>query len=111
MNSSEAKALEIAARMRLTFKDGCWSVPSQSGNGAYSVVLKPDGNTCTCPQWELTRADCKHVLAALFVAERDYDGVALLIDTDTLPERKTYKQDWPAYNEAQATEKHRLQVL
>jgi transposase len=31
--------------------------------------------------------------------------------TITLTERKTYKQDWPAYNMAQATEKRRLRVL
>jgi transposase len=28
-----------------------------------------------------------------------------------LTQRKTYKQDWPAYNEAQTTEKHRFQKL
>lgn len=97
--------------MRLTWQDGVWLVPSSSGNGTYRVVLKKDGHTCTCPQHELTGKDCKHILAALFVRERDYAGKALLVDTDTLPEKKTYKQDWPAYNTAQTTEKHRFQEL
>jgi len=111
MDARQLKGLEIAARMRIVFQDGAWIVPSQSGNGSYKVVLKPDGNTCTCPHFELTAKDCKHVLAALFVCERDYGGQTLLIDTDTLPEKKKYKQDWPAYNLAQTTEKHRFQEL
>ncbi len=111
VNTRELKALEIAARMRIAWEDGAWSVPSSSGQGKYRVILKPDGNTCTCPDFELTGKDCKHVLAAQFVMERDHGGKPLLIDTDTLPEKKTYKQVWRAYNFAQATEKRRLQVL
>src|SRR5947209_3125722 len=111
MDTRQLKALEIAARMRITWEDGAWTVPSTSGNGKYRVVLKPEGNTCTCPDHELTGKDCKHVVAALFVAERDYGGQPLLITTDTLPEKKTYKQDWPAYNEAQITEKRRFLAL
>jgi hypothetical protein len=34
-----AKELEVAARCRITFADGAWQVPSQSGNGKYKVVL------------------------------------------------------------------------
>jgi transposase len=111
MDVRELKALEIAARMRIIWEDGAWSVPSASGKGKYRVVLKPDGNTCTCPNHELTGKDCKHILAARFVMERDHGGEALLIDTDTLPEKKTYKQDWPKYNEAQMTEKKRFLAL
>lgn len=111
MDLRQAKALEIAARMRITFKDGAWLVPSMSGNGTYSVVLKPGGSTCTCPNHELTGQDCKHVLAAQFVCERDYGGKTLLIDTGTLPKKTTYKQDWPAYTEAQYREKRRFQKL
>ena len=42
----ELKGLEIAARCRLTFNDGDWVVPSQSGNGTYRVTLNPP--SCTC---------------------------------------------------------------
>src|SRR5690349_8287729 len=38
-------------------------VPSQSGNGQYSVDLAGDEPTCTCPDWELRRTACKHVYA------------------------------------------------
>jgi len=111
MKARELKALELAARVRITWENDAWSVPSASGNGKYRVVLKPERNTCTCPDFELTGKDCKHVLAAQFVMERDYGGQPLLIDTDTLPKKKTYKQNWPAYNRAQTTEKHRFQAL
>ena len=39
MDLREAKALEIAARLRLTYKDDAWRVPSQSGNGSYRVTV------------------------------------------------------------------------
>src|SRR5258707_440841 len=111
MDMRQLKALEIAARLRITWEDGAWSVPSASGNGKYQVVLKPEGNTCTCPDHERTRQDCKHILACLFVVERDYGGKPLPIGTDTLPVQETYQQDWPKYDEAQTTEKPRLQKL
>jgi hypothetical protein len=45
------------------------------------------------------------------VRERDYGGKAPVLDTDTIPKRPTYKQDWAKYNEAQETEKTRFQEL
>lgn len=111
MTSRELKALEIAARMRLIYKEGFWTVPSQSGKGTYKVALGTGGATCTCEDWSLRREDCKHIVAARLVAERDGDGKAPEIDTDALPLRKTYSQNWPAYNEAQINEKRRFRVL
>ena len=93
MELREVKALEIAARVRLIFKDGAWIVPSSTGKGSYRVILKPDGNTCECEDFALRGKDCKHILAALFVVERDYGGEHLLIETDVLPAKKTYKQN------------------
>lgn len=111
MTSRELKALEIAARMRIRYEDGVWIVPSSSGKGEYRIKFLPEGATCTCDDWALRREDCKHVLAARLVAERDGGSTAPVMDTDTVPKKKTYKQDWPAYQEAQITEKHRFQVL
>jgi transposase len=73
------------------------------------VTLKPV--SCTCDDFQLRQQPCKHVIAARLVQERDHGGQAPKIDTDSAPKRPTYKQDWPAYNLAQTTEKHRLQVL
>lgn len=111
MDTRQLKALEIAARMRITQKDDAWIVPSQSGNGSYRVVLSPRGDSCTCPDFELTAKECKHIYAARFVCERDYGGQRLLIDPTPPPARKTYTQNWPAYNLAQSQEKHRFQAL
>jgi transposase len=111
MDMRELKGLEIAARSRIGFKDGAWLVPSQSGKGAYSITLKPGEDRCTCDDFGLTGKPCKHVHAARIVRERDHGGKAPTIDTDVVPKRKTYKQDWPAYNLAQAIEKHRFQEL
>ena len=109
MNSREAKALEIAARSRLVFENGAWLVPSQTSSVKYRVTLNPV--SCTCDDFQLRQLACKHVIAARLVSEREGGPQAPAIDTDTIPKRPTYKQNWPAYNLAQSTEKHRLQVL
>jgi transposase len=109
MDLRELKGLEIAARCRLTYADGAWLVPSQSGNGTYRVVLDP--LSCACEDFALTGKPCKHVHAARLVQERDYGGRPPAIAADAVPKRPTYKQNWSAYNLAQSTEKHRIQVL
>jgi transposase len=111
MTSRELKALEIAARMRLVYRDGVWIVPSQSGNGTYKVALGTGGVTCTCEDWTLRKEDCKHIIAARLVSERDGNKKAPEIDTAVLPVKKKYTQDWPAYNDAQINEKRRFRVL
>ena len=111
MEMRELKALEIAARCRIDFKEGVWLVPSQSGKGTYRVTLKPGADSCTCDDFTLHLKPCKHIYAVRIVRERDHGEQALVMDTDTVPKRPTYKQDWPAYNDAQRTEKHRFQAL
>jgi transposase len=107
----ELKGLEIAARARIDFKDGAWSVPSQSGSGTYKVILKPGESTCTCDDFTLRQQPCKHIHAARIVRERDGGPTAPAIDTDKVPKRPTYKQDWPKYDAAQRSEKDRFQAL
>jgi transposase len=110
MDLRELKGLELAARARITFEDGAWQVPSQtSAVTKYRVTLDPP--TCTCEDWSLRREPCKHVHTARLVCERTGGGKAPNLDTDAVPKRPTYKQNWPAYNLAQTTEKHRFQVL
>jgi transposase len=110
MDMRELKALELAARSRITFEGGVWLVPSQtSPSTRYRVTLKPP--TCDCEDFQLRQEPCKHVIAARLVAERSGGEQAPALDTDVIPKRPTYKQDWPAYALAQKTEKRRLQVL
>jgi len=105
----ELKALEIAARLPIAFADGVWVVPSQSSSAKYRVNL--DAPSCTCEDFSLRGSLCKHIHAARLVRERDHGGKAPTMNTDVIPKRPTYKQNWPAYNLAQMTEKKRFQEL
>src|SRR5262249_28301044 len=75
------------------------------------VVLGPGKPTCTCDDYQLRQLDCKHIIAARLVAERDGACAAPAIDTDVIPKKPTFKQDWPAYGRAQKFEKRRVQEL
>jgi transposase len=115
MNARESRGLVIAATSRLHRNDdGTWRVPSQSTQSEvafYTVNL--ESKACTCPDCKESGMVCKHFYAASIVHKRDVlpDGTMIVQKTFQFTERKTYKQDWPAYNLAQATEKARLQVL
>jgi transposase len=111
MDLRELKALEIAARTKIVFADGVWLVPSQTSPASkYRVTLDPIG--CTCEDFVLRQNQpCKHVHAARLVQERDGGGKSPVVVADKVPKRPTYRQNWPAYNEAQMTEKNRLQIL
>src|SRR4051794_9398145 len=88
MDTRELKALEIAARCKLTCKDGVWFVPSQSGSGVYQVTFGSHGFPCPCDDFSLRQKPCKPATAAFLVAERDGLEKAPAIDTDTPPVRK-----------------------
>lgn len=110
MELRELKALELAARSRITFDGKTWVVPSQSANGTYRVTIGADA-ACGCDDFQLRQQPCKHILAARLVCERDHGGKAPAIATDAVPKKPTYKQDWPKYDRAQMTEKARFQEL
>jgi transposase len=131
------RGLAIAAVTKIEQKkEGFWTVPSQTGNGKYWVRMTGESPTCTCLDFEKRNAPCKHVFAVQYVIEREShpDGAETVTETEIVTEtaivtetdpykeavevtrkttatRKTYKQVWPAYNKAQATEKHRFQVI
>jgi transposase len=111
MDLRELKALEIAARCKITFADGVWLFPSQtSPTTKYRVTVGAEVS-CSCEDFQLHQKPCKHVIAARIVRARDYHGADPKIIVDEVPKRPTYKQDWPAYGRAQAMEKHRFQEL
>ena len=110
MDMRELKGLELAARARITWKDGAWLVPSQSSpSTTYRVTFNPD--KCECEDFSLTTKPCKHIHAARIVRERDGGQSAPPMDTDVVPKRPTYKQNWPLYDKAQMTEKRRFLAL
>ncbi len=112
MDLREMKALEIAARSRITFNGTYWLVPSQSSPTTTYRCTFGERPSCTCEDWTIRQPTlCKHIIAARLTSERDHGGEAPKIDTAEVPKRKTYAQNWPLYNLAQQTEKHRFQIL
>jgi transposase len=115
----EQKALAIAAKSKLTKKGDTWLVPSQSDNGHYKVNnTDPDWPTCTCPDFELRRARCKHIYAVEFTIERETStkrtstkNGEIVTTTTTETVKIRYKQVWKAYNSAQTNEKARFLAL
>jgi transposase len=104
----QQRGLEIAATAKIARKGGAWLVPSQSGKGRYTVCPDPAEPHCTCPDHEEGGHKCKHIFAVEYVIqrERNPDGSTTVTETLTVREtRKTYPQDWPCYNRAQANEK------
>jgi transposase len=103
----QQKGLEIAATLRIQSKDGGWIVPSQTLVGRYTVTREDEGLHCSCPDYELRRATCKHGYAVEFYLSRETvttpDGETTV--TETRAVRVTYPQNWPAYNAAQTAEK------
>ncbi len=86
----------------------------ESGKGRYTVSPDKDQPHCSCPDHEEAGCICKHIYAVRFVIQRELfdDGSEIEVRSLTLTEtRKTYSQNWPAYNTAQTSEKATLQVL
>jgi Transposase DDE domain len=114
MNPREERGLIIAATSRLHRNDdGTWRVPSQTRTDAIFYTVNLETKACTYPDCTEGGFVCKHFHAASIVYRRDVlpDGTMIESQSMTLTKRTVYKQNWPAYNLAQATEKKRLQVL
>lgn len=117
MDAREQRGIEIAARFRLVRRERDWSVPSQSGEGRYTVSgADADTPRCSCPDFAARGEACKHIYAVRIVIQREFafDGQTVT-ETETVnitkTVRKTYPQNWPAYNAAQTNEKDRFMVL
>src|SRR5262245_7486604 len=117
VDTRRQKAHELADQAKITFKDGCYRVPSQSGGGAYTVILDERDAACDCPDFELRGGvgkPCKHILAARLWRDRQARGTrqATLPLPTPKAKRPTYPQNWEAYNAAQTNERtHFLDLL
>ncbi len=121
------RGLAIAAVTKIVRAKGNeerWIVPSQTGQKKYTVSLVGASPTCDCPDFGERGSACKHVYAVEFTKRRDADPASIVtpdpspVDEGspqpsgrTCAPRKTYKQDWPAYNAAQIYEKAKFQGL
>jgi transposase len=114
MDPRQQRGMVIAATCRLHRNDdGTWLVPSQTSRTTVGYTVNLQAKTCTCLDHVEGKFTCKHYFAASIVHQRDVlpDGTVIETKTVTLTERKTYKQDWPAYRRAQVSEKRRVRVL
>src|SRR5260370_25642306 len=116
MDARQQRGLENTAGCRIDGKgENGWLLPTQSGEGRYTVTITQRGSKCSCPDHETRGLDCKHVYAVRFVMEREQnaDGTTTVTKSVTVTEtvRRTYGQPWSAYNRAQTTEEHHFQGL
>lgn len=87
---------------------------SPNASRKYTVCQSDSGCSCTCPDFEERGQACKHVFAVRFVIQRELfdDGTEIETRQVTVAKvRKTYSQNWPAYNAAQTSEKSLSQKL
>lgn len=115
MEPREIKGLEIAAKSKVVRKgkSNLWLVPSQAGREEkYTVAMKDEKPKCTCRDFEFRATKCKHIFAVEYTIQREQTADGATITTETVKiTRKTYPQDWKAYNAAQTQEKSQLQAL
>ena len=80
-------------------------MPSQAGREEkYTVAMKDEKPECTCRDFEFRNTKCKHIFAVEYTIQREQatDGQTI---TETIKvTRKTYAQNWPAYNAADERE-------
>ncbi len=103
LNVRELRGLDIANRYTIKQENGFWFVPSASGkSNRYKVCL--NSQKCTCPDFEIRRQKCKHIFAVEFSFEQDFLSELATKEIPQIykpvPKRKTYKQDWVAYDKA-----------
>lgn len=118
MDAREQRGLEIAGAAKLQHEGDRWFVPSQSGKvnnrGGHFYEVLPDVSNphCNCPDHEMRRVKCKHIYAVEYTIRREFtdDGETQTVK-ETVTVKKTYSQEWTAYNAAQVNEKDQFQLL
>jgi transposase len=112
MDARQEKGKLLAQDKRIKHIAGAeWYVPSQGNAGGYLVNVLTA--TCTCPDHEVRRVRCKHQIAVELtrtVETNEATGERVVTESIKVT-RKTYTQDWSAYNAAQCEEKGVVQAL
>lgn len=108
-NYREQRGQALANRRAITHVGHIYTIPSESGTGRYTVDLEK--GTCNCLDFTFRQIVCKHIYAAQFRAKE----VATQVPVEPMPFppkfRKSYGQNWTAYNKAQTSEKSEFQRL
>jgi len=105
----EQRGVLIAQKYRIRRTDKGYEVPSQFNKGKYLVKVRYDKKECNCPDYELRKKKCKHIFAVEYALKKEIDNEGNTVITQTV--KKTYPQNWKAYNISQQTEKEKLMEL
>jgi hypothetical protein len=115
MDAREQRGQRIAQTGKITRNGNTgWMVPSESSSSRYAVDLaNVDVPVCSCPDFQERQLPCKHIYAVAYfvVQQTNPDGSTTVTETMTVTKRKTYSQNWPAYNTAQTSEQDKFQEL
>ena len=116
VDARKQRGLEIAAIARINKRDGMYLVPSVTNPRPTQYKVKYDAEhpTCTCDDHTSRHCRCKHIYAVEYYIkrERHADGSETVTHAVSVTKtRKTYPQNWAAYNTAQTTEKATFQKL
>jgi hypothetical protein len=104
----QARGLTLAKSARIKkLSEEHWIVPSATHSGTY--VVDATAQTCTCPDHEDRRVKCKHIWALEYARHQVVEADGRTVVREAL--RITYRQNWPAYNAAQTTEKEHVSIL
>lgn len=110
-STREQRGRQIAQRGGIRALGARYVVPAQSANSNVPTYLVDVvEQTCTCPDYELRCQPCKHQEAVLFWLAWE-GGVNMETGEIELPKKQQSKQNWPAYNRGQTTERVRLPQL
>jgi len=113
----QARGAALAKSKGKSFKQivgDTYLVPSATSAGdGNGYVVDIAAGTCTCPDFEDRGIPCKHQWAIRYYRHELEmpDGSIVVTEILQALRRKTYRQDWPAYNKAQVEEKERVQIL
>jgi transposase len=107
MQNRQIRGLEIASQPQpqITYNETFWTVPSQTSSKSYAVTIDPP--FCTCPDFRKNAMECKHICAVKYTVARESGAIL----PEAPPQKKTYKQDWVSYTQAQVNEKAKVLEL
>jgi transposase len=111
VDAREERGRQLARTAQIRRVGRRWAVPSQSSASERYLVDIEDA-ACTCPDFELRRAVCKHQHAVLFWIAwgRDVGADGSVTETVTI-KRRTYAQPWRSYNASQVHEREYVERL
>jgi transposase len=111
-NPREERGRQIARGGKIKRLGKRYAVPSQNSSESAGYLVDLTKAHCTCPDHETRRVKCKHQHAVEFTIlwsqTQDADGN---VTEMVAIQRKTYAQNWPAYNAAQVNEQEHVERL